>query len=82
MQARGPGPSFERTDLRALAGSHLLFDLDRSRTLRAPPVSRWSLAERRELARVIRAKGGRDEYEFIARFAAHAKLQRALFGKR
>src|SRR5476651_1289687 len=47
-----------------------------------PRISRWSAAERRELARVIRAKGGRDEYEFIARFAAHMKLQRALFGKR
>jgi len=45
-------------------------------------VSRWSLAERRALARVIRAKGGRDESEFLARFAAHPKLERALFGKR
>jgi hypothetical protein len=47
-----------------------------------PGVSRWSLAERRDLGRVIRAKGGRDESEFIARFAAHSKLQQALFGKR
>lgn len=47
-----------------------------------PGVSRWSLADRRALARVIRAKGGRDESEFIARFAAHPKLERALFGKR
>ena len=47
-----------------------------------PGVSRWSQAERRALARVIRAKGGRDENEFIARFAAHPKLERALFGKR
>ena len=46
-----------------------------------PGVSRWSLAERRALARVIRAKGGRDESDFIARFAAHPKLGRALFGK-
>jgi hypothetical protein len=46
-----------------------------------PGVSRWSQAERRALARVIRAKGGRDESEFIARFAAHPKLERALFGK-
>ena len=47
-----------------------------------PDVSRWSLADRRALARVIRAKGGRDEREFIARFAAHPNLQRALFGER
>ncbi len=45
-------------------------------------VSRWSPAERRALARVIRAKGGHDESEFLARFAAHPKLERALFGKR
>ena len=45
-------------------------------------VSRWSPAERRALARVIRAKGGRDEAEFLARFAAHPKLERALFGLR
>ena len=46
-----------------------------------PQLARWSQAERRELARVIRAKGGRDESEYIKRFAAHPKLQRALFGK-
>jgi hypothetical protein len=45
-----------------------------------PGVSRWSPADRRALAKVIRAKGGRDESEFIARFAAHPRLQRALFG--
>jgi hypothetical protein len=47
-----------------------------------PGVSRWSPADRRALARVIRAKGGCDESEFIARFAAHPRLERALFGKR
>ena len=47
-----------------------------------PGVSRWSLSDKRALARVIRAKGGRDESEFIARFAAHPKLERALFGRR
>ncbi len=47
-----------------------------------PGVARWSQADRRALARVIRAKGGRDEAEYIARFAAHPKLARALFGKR
>jgi len=47
-----------------------------------PGVAHWSAAERRALARVIRAKGGRDEAEFLARFAAHPKLERALFGAR
>ena len=46
-----------------------------------PGVSRWSPAQRHALARVIRAKGGRDESEFLARFAAHPKLERALFGR-
>jgi hypothetical protein len=47
-----------------------------------PGLMRWSPAERRALARVIRAKGGRDESEFLARYAAHPKLEKALFGKR
>lgn len=47
-----------------------------------PGVLRWNPADKRALARVIRAKGGRDESEFLARFAAHPKLQQALFGKR
>jgi hypothetical protein len=47
-----------------------------------PGVWRWSPADRRALAHVIRAKGGRGESEFIARFAAHPKLQQALFGRR
>jgi hypothetical protein len=46
-----------------------------------PGVSRWSMAERRALARVICAKGGRDESAFLVAFAAHPKLERALFGK-
>jgi hypothetical protein len=45
-------------------------------------VSRWSSAEKRALAQVMRAKGGRDESDFIARFAAHPKLECALFGGR
>ncbi len=50
--------------------------------LALPGVTRWNLAQRRALARVIRAKGGGDESEFLARFAAHPKLERALFGGR
>ncbi|MBE0614397.1 MAG: hypothetical protein IH604_12075 [Burkholderiales bacterium] len=45
-------------------------------------VARWSAAERRALARIARAKGGRNEGEYLARFAAHAKLEQALFGMR
>ena len=45
-------------------------------------VARWSPADRRALAAVIRAKGGKSESEFLRRFAAHRLLQRALLGAR
>ena len=43
-----------------------------------PGLARWSAAERRALVRVVRAKGGRRESEFVRRFDAHAKLRRAI----
>lgn len=43
-----------------------------------PGVERWSAAERRALASVIRAKGGQRESEYVLRFDAHPKLRRAL----
>jgi hypothetical protein len=45
-----------------------------------PGVSRWSAAERRALAEVVRAKGRTQELEYLIRFAAHPKLARALLG--
>lgn len=45
-----------------------------------PGVARWSASERRELAAIVRAKGGRHELEFLVRFAAHPRLASALFG--
>ena len=42
------------------------------------PVSRWSLQERRALARIIAAKGGDSEREFLLQFDAHPRLARAL----
>jgi hypothetical protein len=39
---------------------------------------RWSPAERRALVRVVRAKGGRRESDFVRAFDAHAKLRHAL----
>ncbi|OGA19673.1 MAG: hypothetical protein A3H32_05540 [Betaproteobacteria bacterium RIFCSPLOWO2_02_FULL_63_19] len=44
-----------------------------------PGLSRWSAAEKRALVRIVRAKGGRRESDFVALFAAHPKLERALF---
>lgn len=46
--------------------------------LALPGVRRWSPAERRALARVVRAKGGRRESEFVRRFDAHPRLRRAI----
>jgi len=45
-----------------------------------PGLSRWSAAEKRAMVHVIRAKGARREGEFVALFAAHPKLESALFG--
>ena len=41
-------------------------------------VSRWSVANRRALVRVIRAKGGRRESDFVRLFNAHKPLRRAI----
>jgi hypothetical protein len=42
------------------------------------PLERWSAAERRALALLIRAKGAPSEREYVRRFGQHEKLQRAL----
>jgi hypothetical protein len=46
--------------------------------LALPRVERWSQAEKRALARVARAKGGRSESDYTRLFDAHGKLRRAL----
>jgi len=43
-----------------------------------PGVAGWPVADRRALARVVRAKGGRRESEFVARFDRHARLRQAI----
>jgi hypothetical protein len=50
--------------------------------LALPGLTRWSAADRRAAVRVVRAKGGRRESDFAARFAAHPRLVRALFALR
>ena len=50
--------------------------------LALPGLSRWSAAERRALARVVRAKGGRRESDFARLFDAHPRLTTALFSRR
>ncbi|HSB64379.1 MAG TPA: hypothetical protein VLJ18_09450 [Thermoanaerobaculia bacterium] len=43
-----------------------------------PHLARWSLAEKRALAAVVRAKGGRRESDFVRLFDRHRKLRRAI----
>jgi len=47
--------------------------------LALPGLTRWSTADWRAAARVVRAKGGRRESDFALLFAAHSRLVRALF---
>jgi len=45
-----------------------------------PRVASWSAEERKAIVRVVRAKGGRRESEFITRFDSHRRLRRAVLG--
>jgi hypothetical protein len=42
-------------------------------------VERWPAPDRRTLVRVVRAKGGRRESDFVRLFDAHPRLRRAVF---
>ena len=75
-------------EARALLGLRSLDGWDRSQRLMLrrwaplvgvlPGVSRWSAADRRSLAEVIRAKGGRRESDYVRRFDGHRRLRRAV----
>ena len=43
-----------------------------------PGVTRWSAADKRALVRVVKAKGGRRESDFLSRFDRHPRLAEAL----
>ena len=43
-----------------------------------PGVKRWSRQNKRELVRVVRAKGGRRELDFVRLFDRHRPLRRAV----
>ena len=43
-----------------------------------PEIDAWSAAEKRALVEIVRAKGGRRESDFVARFDAHPRLGAAL----
>lgn len=49
--------------------------------LALPGVARWPMADRRALARVVQAKGGRRESDFAALVDAHPRLARALLAR-
>jgi hypothetical protein len=59
-------------------GERLAWDRWSPLVLIIPGLKNWSTKERRELARVVRAKGGRQESEFVRLFDAHKKLRRAV----
>ena len=43
-----------------------------------PGISRWKPEEKRALVRIVRAKGGRRESDFVALFDKHRRLRRAI----
>lgn len=67
----GPGAGWSAEERQAFARWAPL-------ALLLPGLSRWSAAERRALAGVMRAKGGRRESDFVRAFDAHPKLRAAI----
>jgi hypothetical protein len=67
----GPGPGWTSSERQA-------FERWAPLALLLPGVTRWSAAERRALAAVMRAKGGRRESDFVRAFDAHGKLRAAM----
>ena len=67
-----------RLEARPTAADRIAWERWSPLVLILPGIARWSAAERRALAGVIRAKDGRRESEFVRRFDAHRALRRAL----
>ncbi len=66
-------------DLRRLSrGERIAWDRWSPLVLALPGVERWSGAEKRALAAVVRAKGGRRESDYVRLFDRHSKLRRAI----
>jgi hypothetical protein len=59
-------------------GERLMWERWSPLILSVPGIERWSPAERRGVVRVVRAKGGRHESDFVPLFDSHRKLRRAL----
>jgi len=93
LAARGAGEraeqscerdALERTGLKSLDGftadERLAWKRWAPIVASLPEIARWSPAERRAVAEVVRAKGARRETTFVEKFAQHPKLVKALFG--
>jgi hypothetical protein len=78
--------AMRRTGLRSLAGwtpgERLAWQRWSPLILTLPGVPRWSAANRRTLVRIVRAKGGASETDFVRRFNAHPLLGRVLLAQR
>ena len=59
-------------------GQRLAWDRWSPLLLTLPGVARWSVANKRALVEVVKAKGGRRESEFVLLFDRHRALQRAM----
>ncbi len=60
------------------AGERLAWERWSPLVLALPGVERWSAGDRYALGRIVRAKGGRRESEFVHLFDAHRPLRRAI----
>ena len=60
------------------AGERLAFERWAPLVTILPGLARWSAAERRAVAAVVRAKGGRRESDFVRAFDAHPRLRAAV----
>lgn len=63
---------------RLSAGERLAWDRWAPLVLLLPGIEAWPSVDRRTLARVVRAKGGRREAEFVRSFDRHPRLRQAL----
>ena len=70
---------FGLRSLRSLSpGERLLWRRWSPLLLSLPGVERWTAEEKRGAVRVVRAKGGRHESDFVGLFDRHRKLRRAV----
>jgi len=60
------------------AGERLAWERWSPLILLLPGVSRWRPEEKRDLVRVVRAKGSRCESDYVRRFDQHQRLRRAI----